>query len=126
MLNRPVLGLIAGAGLGALDGLSALLSSPEVAGQIAGIVIGSMVKGLLAGVITGAIARRFRAPGAGILVGLAVAALITFPIAYLNASHAGRPDYYWKIMLPGALVGAIVGFVVVRHGRAAPPRAASA
>jgi hypothetical protein len=126
MLNRPALGLIVGAGLGALDGLSALLSSPEVAGQIGGIVAGSTVKGLLAGVITGAIARRFQAPRAGILVGLLVAAVITFPIAYLNATSAGRPDYYWKIMLPGALVGAIVGFVIVRHGRAAAPREKSA
>ncbi len=121
MLNRPVLGLIVGASLGALDGLSALLSSPEVAGQIGGIVAGSTMKGLLAGLITGAIARRFRAPGPGILVGLLVAAALTFPIAWLNATHAGRPDYYWKIMLPGALVGVIVGFVVVRYGRAAAP-----
>ena len=38
-------------------------------------------------------------------------------IAYMNASQYGRPDYYWKIMLPGALVGAIVGYLVMRYGR---------
>jgi hypothetical protein len=119
MLNRPVLGLLVGAGLGALDGLSALLSSPEMAGQIAGIVFGSTLKGLLAGVITGAIARRLQTARAGLLVGLLVASIITLPIAWMNANHYQRPDYYWKIMLPGALVGAIVGYVVVRHGRAA-------
>jgi hypothetical protein len=123
MLNRPVLGLIVGAGLGALDGLSALVSSPEVSNQIAGIIAGSTVKGLLAGVIIGAIARKLRSPVIGLIVGIAVAAVITLPIAHMNASHYGRPDYYWKIMLPGALVGAIVGYVVLRYGRA--PRAAA-
>jgi gas vesicle protein len=121
MLNRPLTGLVTGAALGAIDGLSALLTSPEVSDQIAGIVVGSTVKGLLAGVIVGSIARRFRAPGPGVGVGVVVASLVTFPIAYMNATHYGRPDYYWKIMLPGALVGAIVGYVVVRYGRPPAP-----
>jgi hypothetical protein len=87
-----------------------------VSSQIAGIVMGSTVKGLLAGVIVGAIARKLHSPRAGLLVGVGVAAVLTFPIAYLNATQYGRADYYWKIMLPGALVGAIVGYVVMRHG----------
>ena len=124
MLNRPLLGLVTGAGLGVLDGLSALLTSPEVGDQIAGIVVGLTVKGLVAGLIVGAIARRLRSPGAGLAVGVVVASIVTFPIAYMNATHYGRPDYYWKIMLPGALVGAIVGYVVMRHGRAPVPRTA--
>jgi hypothetical protein len=121
MLKRPVLGMLVGAGLGALDGLSALVSSPEVSGQIAGIVMGSTVKGLLAGLIAGAIGRKLKSTGAGLAVGLLVASAITLPIAHMNASHYGRPDYYWKIMLPGALVGAIVGYVVMRYGRAPAP-----
>jgi len=48
-----------------------------------------------------------------------VAGAITFPIAYLNATHYGQPSYYWKIMLPGALVGAIVGYTVIRYGKPA-------
>ena len=47
-MNRPLLGLMVGAGLGVLDGLSALVSSPEVSEGIAGIVVGSAGKGLLA------------------------------------------------------------------------------
>ncbi len=117
MLNRPLLGLLAGAGLGAIDGLSALVSSPEMSDQIGGIVIGSTFKGLLAGVLVGLIARRMKNPTLGIAVGTALAALITFPIAHMNATHYGRADYYWKIMLPGALVGAIVGYVVIRYGK---------
>jgi threonine/homoserine efflux transporter RhtA len=118
MLNRPVLGLLVGAALGALDGLSALVSSPEVSSEIAGIVVGSTFKGLLAGVLVGAIARKLHSSRAGMVVGVLVASVVTLPIAYMNASHYGRPDYYWKIMLPGALVGIIVGYVVMRHGKA--------
>jgi hypothetical protein len=58
------------------------------------------------------------------LIGVGVAAVSTLPIAHLNAQHYGRADYCWKIMLPGALVGAIVGYVVMRYGKA-PVRAAS-
>ena len=117
MMNRPLLGLLVGAGLGILDGLSALVSSPEVSEQIGGIVVGSTFKGLLAGVLVGLIARRMKNPTMGIAIGTALAALITLPIAHMNATHYGRADYYWKIMLPGALVGAIVGYVVIRYGK---------
>ncbi len=119
MLNRPLTGLLAGALLGALDGLSALLSAPEVSGQIAGIVMGSSIKGLLAGVIVGAIARKLEKTGWAVAIGIAIAGVITAPVAFLNAKQYGNASYYWKIMLPGALVGAMVGFVVMRYGRPA-------
>ena len=124
-MNRPLLGLLVGAGLGVLDGLSALVSSPEVSEGIAGIVVGSAGKGLLAGIIVGLIARKLTSSKWSTLIGVIIAAVITFPIAHMNATHYGRPDYYWKIMLPGALVGAIVGYVVMRYGKA-PSRAAAA
>jgi hypothetical protein len=117
MLNRPLLGLVAGALLGVIDGLSALVSSPEVADQIAGIVIGSTGKGLLAGLITGVIARKLSSSRVGVLVGTVVACIITAPIAHMNASAYGQPSYYYKIMLPGALVGALVGYIVMRYGK---------
>lgn len=117
-MNRPLMGLIVGLVLGAVDGLSALVSSPEMKDEMAGIVIGSSGKGLLAGIIVGLIARKLQSTKVGTLVGVGVAAVITLPIAHLNAQHYGRPDYYWKIMLPGALVGAIVGYVVMRYGKA--------
>ena len=118
MLNRPLLGLLAGALLGAFDGLSALLSAPELSGEIAGIVVGSTGKGLLAGLVTGVIGRKLTSTPASIANGIVVASVLTAPIAHMNAQHYGEPSYYWKIMLPGALVGAIVGYVVMRYGRA--------
>ena len=126
MLNRPLVGLFAGLVLGALDGLSALLSAPELSGEIAGIVMGSSFKGVLAGVITGIIARKLSSNGWGLAVGAVVAICVTAPIAYMNATHYGQPSYFWKIMLPGALVGAIVGFIIMRYGKAPAKRSASA
>lgn len=123
-MNRPLLGLLVGAGLGVLDGLSALVSSPEVSEEIGGIVVGSAGKGLVAGIIVGLIARKLSSSRLSTLIGVVVAAVITFPVAHMNATHYGRPDYYWKIMLPGALVGAIVGYVVMRYGKA-PQRTAA-
>jgi uncharacterized membrane protein YeaQ/YmgE (transglycosylase-associated protein family) len=120
--GRPILGVLSGAALGALDGLSALVSSPEVSDQISGIVLGSSGKGILAGLIVGLVARKMKSSSAGIALGTVVAAVITLPVAYLNATQYGEPSYYWKIMLPGALVGAMVGYSVVRFGR--PPAAA--
>jgi hypothetical protein len=121
-MNKPLLGLIVGAILGALDGLSALASAPEVAPEILGIVIGSTFKGLIVGVLTGFFARKVNSLPLAILFGLAVG----LGFAYLIAS---QPDglthkhYYWEIMLPGSLTGALVGFATQRFGRDAVPRA---
>ena len=46
-LSKPLLGLVLGAALGAIDGASALLY-PGAEAQIVGIVLGSTAKGLLA------------------------------------------------------------------------------
>lgn len=101
------------------------MSSPEVSGEIGGIVVGSAGKGLMAGIIVGLIARKLSSSRWSTFIGVVVAAVITFPVAHMNATHYGRPDYYWKIMLPGALVGAIVGYVVMRYGKAPQQRTAT-
>src|SRR5262245_12573068 len=100
MLNRPLLGLLAGAALGVLDGLSALVSAPEVSDQIAGIVMGSSMKGLLAGLIVGVVARKMESTRLAVVIGVLVALVFTGPIAYMNATHYNNASYYWKIMLP--------------------------
>jgi hypothetical protein len=117
MLNRPVLGLVVGGLLGVLDGLSALVSAPQVSGEIAGIVIGSSMKGLVAGLIIGVVARKLSNPRVGLAIGTGIALAVTAPIAHMNATFYADPSFYWKIMLPGALVGAIVGFATVTYGR---------
>ncbi len=44
-----------------------------------------------------------------LLTGLAVAALITLPIAMGKNPETGK-IYFWEIMIPGAMVGLIVGY----------------
>lgn len=120
-MNKPVLGLLLGGVLGIFDGLSALVSAPEVAPDIVGIVIGSTFKGLLAGVIIGWIATRTRSAQTVMLAGLAIGALFAFIIAAIP-----QPDgthYWWQIMLPGSVLGLIVGYATQRYGR--PGRAAA-
>ncbi|HJU64177.1 MAG TPA: hypothetical protein VJ596_00810 [Gemmatimonadaceae bacterium] len=108
-MNKPVLGLVLGGILGVFDGLTAYFT-PEARVDLLGIVIGSTFKGLIAGVLIGLFARRVNSLPLGILFGLAVGALLAFIIAYMQRG------YYFEIMLPGSLVGVIVGYATQRYG----------
>lgn len=114
-MNKPVLGLIAGGVLGIFDGLTALVSAPEVAPQIAAIVAGSMGKGLVAGLLIGWFAKKVNNLAAGIAVGLLIGALLALPFA-MNPDPATGQTYFWEILIPGSLVGLIVGFLTQRYG----------
>ena len=114
-MNKPVLGLVLGGVLGIFDGLTALLSAPEVAPQILGIVIGSMGKGLVAGVLIGWFSSRVGSMQASLIGGLLIGASFAFLVAAMP-----QPDgthYWWQIMLPGSIVGLIVGYATQRYGR---------
>src|SRR5580698_4935457 len=115
-MKKWLLGLILGGVLGIFDGLSALVSAPEVKGDIVGIVVGSTFKGIIAGVMIGYFSYRINSMVLGIIFGLAVSSLLALPIAIMNSNQLGKP-YYWHIMLPGACVGLIVGYATQRHGR---------
>jgi hypothetical protein len=117
-MNKPVLGLVAGGVLGVFDGLTALVSAPEVAPQIMSIVAGSMGKGLIAGVLIGWFAKKVNNLSAGILFGLAMGALFALPIALMPNGPDGQV-YFWEILIPGSLVGLIVGFLTQRYGATA-------
>ncbi len=114
-MNKPVLGLVLGGVLGVLDGHSALVSAPEVAPHIMMIVVGSMGKGLVAGLLIGWIAKKVNSVPLGILIGLVISAAIAYPIAIGEDPSTGKV-YFWEIMIPGAIVGAIVGFATQRYG----------
>jgi hypothetical protein len=115
-MSKPLFGLALGGFLGIFDGLSALLSAPETAPQIVGIVFGSTVKGVVAGALIGFFARKVNSLPLGILFGLAVGLLLAWPIAAANAAQGH--NYYWQIMLPGGLLGLIVGYATQRHAGA--------
>ncbi len=117
-MNKPVLGLVLGGVLGALDGLSALVSAPEVAPGITGIVIGSMGKGLVAGLLIGFVSRKWDSLAVGLIAGTAIAGLFALPIALMNKNAATGQPYFWEIMIPGSMVGLIVGYATQKFGSA--------
>ena len=110
-MNKPLFGLLIGGVLGIFDGLTALFY-PESRPLIMGIVIGSTFKGIIAGIAIGFFAKKFHSLPIGILFGLAIGALL----AYLTARFAVG-GYYFEIMLPGSMVGLIVGFATQKYGK---------
>jgi hypothetical protein len=117
-MNKITYGLILGGILGIFDGLSSWFT-PAVRPQLMGIVIGSTCKGLLAGLLIGIFARKVHSLALGTLFGLGVGLLFAFFIAYMQR------NYYVQIMVPGGLVGLIVGYATQRYGDpsdAAPSR----
>jgi len=110
-----MIGLILGGALGVLDGLTALVSAPELKPQIMTIVVGSVAKGLVAGLIIGFVSRKWNNMAAGILAGLIVGGLIALPFAMGKEPVTGRV-YFWEILIPGSIVGLIVGYATQRYG----------
>jgi hypothetical protein len=113
-MGKPIFGLLLGAVLGVLDGSTAWFSAPEVRPQILTIVFLSMLKGLVAGVLIGFFARKVRSLPLGIVFGLAVGALFAYLVAMQPNEKGGH--YYWEIMLPGSILGMIVGYATQKHG----------
>ena len=108
-MNKIVLGLALGGILGILDGLTAWFT-PAARSGIVGIVIGSMIKGIIAGILIGVFARKVNSLALGIIFGLAVGAFLAWIIAFM------QHGYYFQIMLPGAMVGLIVGYATQKYG----------
>jgi hypothetical protein len=121
-VSKPVLGLVLGGVLGVLDGLSALISAPNdpaVKAGIVGIVIGSTGKGLITGALIGWFARRSASLQNTLLFGLAVGLALAFCVS-LAQMLAGQPPYYWQIMLPGGILGLIVGYATFKAPASTP------
>jgi hypothetical protein len=117
-VNKPVLGLMLGGVLGIFDGLSALISAPNdpaIKAGIVGIVIGSTIKGLITGVLVGWYAARAQSLAMGLAFGLAVGAALAYLVCLLQ-KLGGQNPYYWQIMLPGAVLGLVVGYATTTFG----------
>jgi len=112
-VNKIVYGLVLGGILGIFDGLTAWFT-PAVRSQLLGIVVGSTFKGIIAGVLIGFFARKVNSLPLGVLFGLGVGLLLAFGVAAMP-SAAGE-HYYLQIMLPGGLVGLIVGYATQKYG----------
>jgi MFS family permease len=111
-MNKPVFGLLIGGVLGIFDGLTALFY-PETRPLIAGIVIGSTFKGVIAGLAIGFFARKVHSLFWGAVFGLAVGLFLAYLVAAMPNPSLQR-HYYVEIMVPGAIVGMIVGLATQR------------
>ena len=77
-------------------------------------MIGSTFKGVLVGVLAGWYARRVHSLRAGVLFGLLCGAFFAFLVAAIP--QPSGVHYYWQIMLPGSVLGLIVGYATQRYG----------
>ena len=118
-LTKPMLGLVMGGFLGLLDGVSGFFE-PSLAPVMGSVITFSLLKGLLSGLAIGYVSQRFHSMTVGIVAGIAIAAALSL----LVILHAGMA-LFWDILLPGMLLGAIVGFATQRFGKAANPAAAA-
>jgi F0F1-type ATP synthase assembly protein I len=112
-MNKIVVGLVFGIILGAVDGATAWFY-PETRPVIAGILIGSSFKGMLVGLFSGWFARKVQSTAWGIVVGSSLGLLFAFLVAVMDASKG--KSHYLEIMLPGFVVGAMIGFLTQKMG----------
>ena len=112
-VTKPMLGLAVGGTLGLLDGLSGFLE-PSLAPVMTSVITFSLAKGLVAGVAIGFFSRNVHSMAWGILAGLAIAAVLSL----LVIQRAGMA-LFWDILLPGMLLGVIVGFATQKFGKPA-------
>jgi hypothetical protein len=111
-ITKPMLGLAVGGALGLLDGLSGFLE-PSLAPLMGSVITFSLLKGLVSGIAIGYFSQRVRSMTAGIAAGILIAA----GLSLLVVLHAGMA-LFWDILLPGMLLGAIVGFATQKFGGA--------
>jgi len=112
-MNKIVVGLLAGLIFGAMDGATAWFY-PEARSMLGGIMVGSSIKGMIVGLLSGWFARKVQSTGWGIVVGSALGLLFAFLVAAMDTVNGRHP--YLEIMLPGFIVGAIIGFLTQRMG----------
>jgi hypothetical protein len=118
-MNKILVGLIVGAVLGFIDGATAWFT-PEVRNQMLSIVIGSTGKGIIAGIAAGWFARRVQSVPKGIAFGFAVGLLLAFAVAAMPSETGAH--YWWQIMVPGSILGGVIGWATQRYGRPATTR----
>jgi hypothetical protein len=119
-MKTILLAVVLGGVLGLVDGLSAWFT-PEVRSKLANIVMYSAMKDVLAGFLIGVFAVFVRSKPAVIGWGVVVGLGLAFAVAAMPDPDTGK-NYYLAIMLPGSLVGLLVGYATAHYGRRAVPR----
>ena len=114
-MNKIVVGLVSGLVLGAIDGATAWFT-PEVRSMMTSIMVGSSFKGMLVGVLSGWFARKVQSMKWGIVMGAGLGLLFAYLVAAMPSENGQH--YYLEIMLPGFVVGGIIGFLTQKVGGA--------
>ena len=112
-MNKILVGIGFGLILGAIDGATAWFT-PDVRSMMTGIMVGSSVKGMIVGLLSGWFALKVQSTKWGIIVGAALGLFFAYLVAAMPSPNGKH--YYLEIMLPGFVVGAIVGFLTQRLG----------
>jgi len=113
-LKKILIAIALGAALGLIDGSSAWFT-PDARSQIGSIILWSTVKDVIAGFAIGVFAVFVRSWKAVALWGLAVGLALAFWVASMPDPVTGK-HYYLAIMLPGSLVGLLVGYLTAKYG----------
>lgn len=118
-MNKPLVGVIAGTILGALDGATAWFT-PAVRNQMDSILIGSSAKGLIVGLAAGFFARKVQSEKKGVIFGAIIGLILAGLVASMPDPNTGE-NYWVQIMLPGFVFGALTGYLTQRVGTAPSP-----
>ena len=118
-MNKPLVGVIAGTILGALDGATAWFT-PAVRNQMDSILIGSSAKGLIVGLAAGFFARKVQSEKKGAIFGAVIGLILAGLVAAMPDPNTGE-NYWVQIMLPGFVFGALTGYLTQRVGTAPQP-----
>jgi ABC-type uncharacterized transport system permease subunit len=106
--------MLVGAILGAFDGMTAWFE-PSVRDQIGTIVMLSSLKSVIAGLLIGIFACFVQKRVAIAIFGLAIGLVLAYLVAMSPDPKTGE-HYYAQIMVPGAIVGLLVGYATARYG----------
>lgn len=113
-MRKIGLAVILGAILGAFDGLTAWFE-PSVRDQLGTIVMLSSLKSVIAGFLIGLLAIFVNRRAVITFFGLAVGLLFAWLVAMQPDPNTGE-HFYAQIMIPGAIVGLLVGYATARYG----------
>ena len=114
-MRKIGLAMLLGAILGALDGLTAWFE-PSVRDQIGTIVMLSSLKSVIAGILIGIFACYVNRRTVIAVFGLAIGLILAYLVALQPDPKTGQ-HFYAQIMVPGALVGLLVGYATARYGK---------
>ena len=121
-MKRIGFAMAVGAILGAFDGMTAWFE-PSVRDQIGTIVMLSSLKSVIAGLLIGIFAVFVQKRVAIAIFGLAIGLVLAYLVALAPDAKTGE-HYYAQIMIPGAIVGLIVGYATARYGAGRTPTTA--